>query len=267
MRSAPEPTPGRFVTVMRELYAELDAEYGVVHPAPAKPKQRRVFECDYIYQLPDGTEWFRRRRFRLEPALPGKTKDITYGWVPKPNWWNPHKREGADRLLYHLPELISARDAGQPIWWTEGEKDTDNVRAAGQVATSHHGGAGNTHVEQAEWFAGHTGLVVLLMDNDPDDERGGNMGAYDVVRRVDLLVAAGLKLDQLRVGRAKVGKDVSDHLAAGLGLDELVWVSDLAPLRKKALRTRMSTLRAYRRGSGGVDVANWGRKIQPQEDD
>jgi hypothetical protein len=180
---------------------------------------RRIFETAYDFHQPDGTLWFQHLRWRFDPPTP-RPKDFSYRWWPTPYRQIHEKREGADDLIYRLPAVLAAQEA---------------------VATSHHGGAGKTTPEQAGWFRGHRGLVVLLYDLDRDDERGGNPGAFDVIRRYRLLREVGIPRDQIAVGHARAGKDVSDHLAAGHSVDELVWLRDLTGLFRKAARTTSAT--------------------------
>lgn len=160
-------------------------------------------------------------------------------WAPtEPHgykWEYQRPREG-DRLIYHLPQVLRAKTSGAVVWWTEGEKDADRLEEeleGDDCTTTHIDGAGNSTPEQAEHFRGHTGLVVLLMDRDKDNEHGRNPGAYCVIKRYEQLRGVGLKRSQICVAAPAVGKDVYDHLSAGHGLDELVWITDLTELRAK----------------------------------
>lgn len=158
---------------------------------------------------------------------------------PHGHAWDYHKPPEADRYLYHLRELLRAKASGADVWWTEGEKDADRLEEeleGDDCTVSHHQAAGNSTPEQAEWFRDHNGYVVLLMDMDQDNEYGANPGAFDVIRRYDQLREVGLPKERLRVAAPAVGKDVHDHLSAGLGLSDLVAVTDLRPLREKAKR-------------------------------
>src|SRR5438105_11344144 len=145
----------------------------------------------YAFRTPDGHEWFQKLRYRTNDSR-GKT--FRYRWRKGPGYvWNWGKRERADELLYHLPDLLAAKADGDPIIWCEGEKDADaTIEATGLLATSHHGGALKITRQQAMWFRGHRGLVYLAYDLDPDDPlTGGNPGAADVVKRYDLLLSIG----------------------------------------------------------------------------
>ena len=76
--------------------------------------------------------------------------------------WN---LEGVSRVPYHLPELIAAIERGDTIVVTEGEKDVDNLRALGIIATTNACGATWAWTpEFAEHFRGAS--VVIVADND-----------------------------------------------------------------------------------------------------
>lgn len=184
----------------------------------------KVFEKCRI-PLGDGKKTFRQRHFA--PTEPHGYK------------WDYHRPREGDRLLYNLPDLLRAKASGADVWWTEGEKDAGRLEeelTGDDCAVSHIDGAGNSTPEQAEWFRGDLGRVFLAMDLDEDDEHGRNPGVFCVIRRFDQLRAVGLKLSQLFVVAPAVGKDIFDHLAAGLTLDDLVFITDLGPLREKAER-------------------------------
>jgi hypothetical protein len=74
------------------------------------------------------------------------------GWPPGPV------------IPYRLPELLAA-PAVEPVWITEGEKDSDNVAALGLIATTNPGGAKVFQPELAQWFKGKE-LAYILEDND-----------------------------------------------------------------------------------------------------
>jgi len=121
------------------------------------------------------------------------------------------------RVLYHLPQVVMGVANGSTIWLVEGEKDVHALERAGQVATCNPMGAG-------KWDDGYTASlegadVVIVADIDPAGRGGGHAG-LDHARRVwgELEVAAA----SVRIVRPAAGKDTSDHLAAGLKLDEFV---------------------------------------------
>lgn len=112
--------------------------------------------------------------------------------------------------LYRLPEVVAAVAAGQRVHLVEGEKDVDNLVAlAGVTATTAPQGAANFHLVDVEPLRGAD--VVAVVDRDAP----GDKWAAVVAERVGPVAAS------LHFMRAKVGKDASDHLAAGLGIDKL----------------------------------------------
>lgn len=142
---------------------------------------------------------FRQRR--PDPARPG-------GWL-----W---KLGDTRRVLYRLTEVIEAIPAGREVYITEGEKDVESLRKLGKVATCNPGGAGKWRPEYAEFF--REAVVVICADKDEPGQAHA--------RRVrDSLLEVGATVYLVE---AKVGKDVSDHLAAGLSLDDLetTWTND-----------------------------------------
>lgn len=124
------------------------------------------------------------------------------GWV-----WD---LKGTRRVLYRLPQVAEAVAAGRRVWVVEGEKDVHALEAAGEVATCNPGGAGSWKDEYAEVLRGATVMIVA------DRDEAGRKHALKVAASLEG-VAAGV-----RVGEAAVGKDASDHLAAGRGLGEFV---------------------------------------------
>lgn len=116
------------------------------------------------------------------------------------------------RVLYHLPELVKAVEAGRPILMVEGEKDADRLRALGHVATTSPGGAGKWRHEYAQTLRGSP--VTVIADRDEP----GLAHAYNVA---ESLQRAGVQVTLTQPAVEKEHADVSDHLAAGLSLEEL----------------------------------------------
>ncbi len=112
------------------------------------------------------------------------------------------------RFPYRLPELFAAPE-DQTVYITEGEKDADNMaKAYGVVATSFMGGAGKWRAEYAWWFANRP--VVIVADNDDPGRAGADVVATQL-RKVATSV---------RVVVAAHGKDSTDHILAGFGIDD-----------------------------------------------
>jgi hypothetical protein len=96
--------------------------------------RRRLIEAEYIYR--DAEDRPHLKVQRLADTKQGFPQSHLNGgsWVP-----------GAPvgpKIPYRLPELLAA-DPNDPVFICEGEKDVDNVRNLGLVATTNSGGAGN----------------------------------------------------------------------------------------------------------------------------
>jgi hypothetical protein len=118
---------------------------------------------------------------------------------------------GVRRVLYRLRELMAA-SPDRIVYVVEGEKDTDNLRALGEIATTNPQGAGNWRPEYAEVLRGRH--VVIL----PDHDDVGRQHGADVARSLRG-VAASVRVVQLPGLPAK--GDVSDWLAIGGTVAEL----------------------------------------------
>jgi putative DNA primase/helicase len=83
--------------------------------------------------------------------------------------WN---MEGVRRVLYHLPEVLAATGK---VHLVEGEKDVDNLRATGLVATTSPGGANNWRPEYAQYLQNKHVVVI------PDKDRAGYKYAHAAI--------------------------------------------------------------------------------------
>jgi len=122
---------------------------------------------------------------------------------------NEDDEYAVDPVLYHLPEVVKAKDQGDRILVVEGEKDADNLRERKLVATCNPMGAGawkDLHTNQLE------GAKVVII---PDTDKEGIEHAHEVANHLSP-VAASLKLiEPEELGfdvREDHGKDLSDWL-------------------------------------------------------
>lgn len=109
------------------------------------------------------------------------------------------------RVLYHLPEVL----ASQSVYVVEGEKDVERLRGLGLVATCNVGGASSWRPEWAESLRGKDVIIV------PDNDEPGEKHARTIQASLDGVAHT------VRVLYPASGKDISDHLDAGLPLSEL----------------------------------------------
>lgn len=121
------------------------------------------------------------------------------------------------RTLYHLPDVLKAVRAGETVYVVEGEKDVHALQAVGAAATTNPGGAGKWRPEHTKQLAG--AHVVIVQDRDD----AGRLHAAQVVAELQGTAASVCLVEPA------AGKDVSDHLAAGLPLTGLVDVQPPAP--------------------------------------
>lgn len=179
---------------------------------------------------------------RLEPGYDGERKTFRQ--------YRPDGTAGVKgirRVLYRLPEVIRQAQAGGTILVVEGEKDVDNLAAIGAVATCNIGGAGKWSDDYTAHLHG-AGEVVVISDRDEPGRKHAATVA-DSVRR------AGIPL---RVMEPAKGKDVSDHLAAGLGYDDLVPADRTAPPKNDSSNSSEATEDLWDGFSGITGMENQG---------
>jgi hypothetical protein len=128
------------------------------------------------------------------------------GWI-----WN---LKGVERVLYRLPDVRTAVAAGGRVYVTEGEKDADAAAALGETATTNPGGAGKWRDEYSDALRGASEILVVA-----DNDEAGIRHAQQVEQSIRSRLGADTPV---RVVLPRTGKDLSDHLAAGHSVDELV---------------------------------------------
>jgi hypothetical protein len=120
----------------------------------------------------------------------------------------------AEMPLYGLPAAREAITAGEPVYLTEGETDADAVTAAGATACTHGAADNGTGNHWRPWHtASLAGAREVIVCQDRDDP--GRVSAQYIAQQ---LTAAGIPA---RIVEPTEGKDVRDHLTAGLTLDQL----------------------------------------------
>ena len=112
-------------------------------------------------------------------------------------------------MIYKLPAVIAAAQAGETVYVVEGEKDVHAIEKAGAVATCNPGGAGKWRPEYSESLAG--ARVVIVADRDEP-------GLAHARTILESLAASA----EPTIVQAAAGKDAADHLAAGCTLDDFV---------------------------------------------
>lgn len=163
----------------------------------------------YVYRDENGERLFRvvrgnGKRFHQERFEDGE--------------WKPGIK-GVQRVLYNMPAVVDAATHDKVIWECEGEKDADALIAEGLVATTNPGGAGKWKEEYSYLLLG-AHRVHIVWDNDTPDPKTGKLAGQEHALQIEAsLRTLGIPV---RFYRAKEGNDVSDHLAAGYSVPQLV---------------------------------------------
>ncbi|WP_399559038.1 AAA family ATPase (plasmid) [Streptomyces chartreusis] len=179
---------------------------------PLEKRERPQTVAEYPYCDESGQVLYVVRR--IEPGYNGERKTFRQ--------YRPDGSagvKGVRRVLYRLPDVITQAQAGLTVLVVEGEKDADNLAAIGAVATCNVGGAGKWSDDYTKHLRGASEVVVITDRDDPGRKHAATVA--------DSLKRAGIPHRVMEPAR---GKDVSDHLAAGLGFDDLVPAQTTQPL-------------------------------------
>jgi 5S rRNA maturation endonuclease (ribonuclease M5) len=198
-----------------EVCTSLGMKVTDLYP-PRQEERKLTLVATYEYRDKDGKVIYQKQRFvdqwgkktfrqrRQNPDNPKK-------WV--------YSLDDVERVLYRLPEIIQARETKETVWLVEGEKDADNLVKLGWCATTPPNGAG-------KWQESFTDTlrdmhVFVVADNDlPGWEH-----AKDISER---LKKAGCTVSTFVP--PKQFKDVSELLAGGGKLEDLIDLKDAEPL-------------------------------------
>lgn len=162
----------------------------------------------YNYFDEDGTLLYQTLRVPLANGAKTFFQRTPTGDERKPWRWN---LEGVRRVLFRLPAIIRAKDAGRDIWLFEGEKDAEAAAYDGLDATCNPMGAGKWIDGYSETLRGSR--VTICVDNDEVGRQHGRDIAEELVK-VDCLVRI--------VETSMEGcKDYYDHRARGGTWDTL----------------------------------------------
>lgn len=169
-------------------------------PLPAERRGRpRV--ASYAYQAADGTLRLVVHRFADKSFSQHAISEDGSTLMPR--------RGEVEPVLYRLPAVLAAVRDGRTIYLVEGEKDVLSAERAGVTATCNPGGAGKLDTSLLEPLRGAD--VVVVWDRD-EAGRGHGLKARTLLSGV---------ANRVRMARAAVGKDLADHLDAGLTIADL----------------------------------------------
>ena len=142
-------------------------QHGHMQGKAEAPIQRQEIVATYDYPDESGELLYQVVRFMPKTFRPRRPNGRD-GWT-----WN---MGDVRRVLYRLPDLVAAVDAGRTIYITEGEKAADRLAAIGLAATCSPGGAGKW---RPDYNAALTGAHVIIL---PDNDTPGQMHAEDVAK-------------------------------------------------------------------------------------
>ncbi len=141
---------------------------------------------------------------------------------------------GIDDLpLFRLPEVLGAIARGQRVYVVEGEKDVDTLRELGLTATTIGSASARPNQGHLAVLKGACAVTVIADNDKPGIEHALAWAAS--------LAEVGVKASVLRSPLAiPKGADISDHLNAGLGLDDLIEVS-ATPAKRARITSRLAS--------------------------
>jgi 5S rRNA maturation endonuclease (ribonuclease M5) len=177
-------------------------------PESDKPKQKLRKEATYVYEDANGNPVMRVLRFKDEL---GK-KTFRQQRHESGEWeWGT---QNIEKPLYRLPQVLKQLAENGVVYVVEGEKDVHTLESHGRVATCNPGGAGAEG--QDKWLPHHTksladGKIIIIADDDAAGEAHASHVASEL-RKAEAKV---------KVFKPAQGKDISDHMGAGLSLSDL----------------------------------------------
>lgn len=184
-------------------------------PAPIPPR----LVATYDYHDAHGSVLYHVQRW--EPGRHGGAKDFGQrrpdgqgGWI--------NNMQGVTRVLWRLPQVLAAVQAGEVVYVTEGEKACTALLTLGVCGTTKSGGSGSAWEPQySEALRG--ARVVILPDNDPPGRTCAQKTAqalHGIAACVQVLELPGLPEHG----------DVVEWLAAGGDRAQLEVLVQAAPL-------------------------------------
>lgn len=204
-----------WASILEALSLSPDDRATILGKSPRETRaqrRRNAPRSEWVYRDEEGVPLFRVCR--------ADGPDGKHIWQEKPD--GTRGLGGVRRIVYRLPEVLRAIEAGQTIYIVEGEKCADAVAALGLCATTNPMGAGKWREEYSESFRGAR-AVRVLSDNDgadeqhPENGRKGQRHAEEVARSLSLVGVSDIRVvhfpEQTKPD-GSAGGDVADWLAA-----------------------------------------------------
>jgi AAA domain len=169
----------------------------------------------YDYRAADGTLLFQV----LRVPQPGGKKTFLQR-VPDHTAPHGHRWKLGDtqRVIYRLPEVLTAISEGCEVFIVEGEKDVHTLAREGHTATCNPGGAGKWLPDYSVLFVDATVRIIA------DCDKPGQAHARAVAASLADFAAS------VTICEPTAGKDITDHFAAGKTLDDVLttWTTETA---------------------------------------
>lgn len=197
---------------IKELAQLLNAE------SPwSKEKENRLYSpkniTEYNYVDAEGRLLFQTVRQSNPKKFYQRQPKEAGGWL--------HNLKGVDRVLFRLPNLLSAIERRETIYIVEGEKDVLNLEKQGLTATSNPMGAGKWLEKYSEFFPSGT-EVVIIADNDEPGRNHAKQVSESLHRR-------GCNVKVLSLPNLDEHGDVSDWLERGNTVKDLLELVKVCP--------------------------------------
>ncbi len=185
--------------------------------------------ASYTYTDEQGKNLFQKRRYLPKSFL-------LFRW--ENGEWKA-KLETVRRVLYRLPEVVAAAQAGRIVFLVEGEKDADNLAALGFCTTTNYEGA-SKDTQKPKWREDYSkslrGAKLVVI---PDNDDAGRAHALNAAR-VSHPYAESVRI--LGLPGVPDKGDVSDWLASGGDADKLKkLVADTPPWTPPTTLTAVNT--------------------------
>ncbi len=216
-------------------------------PEKKTDDQSKTISATYNYTDTTGNLLFQVVRYTPKDFRQRRA-DGKGGWI-----W---KMKDVERVLYRLPKVNEAKQAGKVIFIAEGEKDVEALEQLELTATCNAGGAGKWQDSYSDTLSG--AQVIIIADKDEAGRKhaeliaGKLQGKAKYVRVIELPDRNGQKV-----------KDAADWIQAGGTRDELRELVKAADVRTPAAQTQI-TVREDRHiilPSGAVSISDSARQI------
>lgn len=212
----------------------------VMPPANAPGESTSI----YNYTDENGTLLFRIIR------IDGATGKRIYAEQPDSRGGWTRSLAGVLRVLYNLPTVLQASEAGKRVYVVEGEKNADDLTVLGLTSTTNPHGAGTWNTYGSSYSEALQGAdVVILYDNDTPGKRHRD----DVAKSLHG-IARSIRVVELP--DLKKGEDVSDWLSHGGTREELERLVDAVPVWSPTVHL-LKSMRIVRAADVQPEKVSW----------